>query len=93
MAELCALDNKVDSIKYKIFIAAHNEKFFTVNLTNFDYHANTIGALLARLRDLEAFYDNSSVAEPRAELMEKFAKSGNSSHEPSSVVPHYVKLV
>ena len=50
--ELYELDHKVDFIKYKMFMDARNEGFFTAKLGDFDYHANTIGALLARLWDL-----------------------------------------
>ena len=92
LAELCKLDHKVDFIKYKIFLAAHNEKFFTAKLADFDYYANTIGAFLARFRDLLAFYDNSSAVEPRAKLVEKVPKCGNSIHEFSSVVQSSTKF-
>ena len=68
----------------------HVRRVFAANLVDFDYHANTIGALLVRLRDLEASYDNLSVLEPMAEFMKGFPSSGSSSHEPS-VVQNNVK--
>ena len=62
-------------------MAVHNEIFFTAKLANFNYHANTTGALLARLQDLEASYDNSSVVQPSAKLVERVPNCGSRNHE------------
>ena len=60
---------------------ARKEKFFAEKLADFDYQAETLEALLARLRDSESFYNNLSVEDPRAEMMKKFPSSGNSSYK------------
>ena len=56
-------------------MAAGNESFFTAKLDDFD--ANTIGALLSRIHDLEASYDNSSSVQPVAKLVENVPNCKN----------------
>ena len=60
---------------------ACQEKFFDENLADFDYEAETLGALLT-IQDSQAFYNNSFVEYPRAEMMKRFPSSGKSNHEP-----------
>ena len=59
LAELCEFGNKDEFLKYKLFLAARNERFFTAKLADFDYEANTVGDLLIQLQNLEAAYLDS----------------------------------
>ena len=81
MAEQYALNNKIEFIKFKISMEDHKEKFFDENLANFDYQAETLGTVLTILQDSEAFYNNLSVEDPRAEMMKKFPNSRNINYE------------
>ena len=62
LAELCDFSNKEEFLKYKLFLAARNEPFFTVKLADFDYATNTVGDLLTQLSNLEAAYIDASQA-------------------------------
>ena len=61
LAELCDFSNKEEFIKYKLFLSARHEPFFSMKMADFDYHNNTVGDLLVQLSNLEAaFIDSSS---------------------------------
>ena len=61
LAELCDFDNKEEFLKYKLFLAAREEAYFTAKLSDFDYHGNTVGDLLSVLSNLEAAYREQKV--------------------------------
>ena len=61
LAEFCDFTNNEELIKYKFFLAASSEQFFTAKLSDLDYHGCTVGDLLAILSNLEAAYKEQKV--------------------------------
>ena len=61
LAEYCDFEHKEEFLKYKLFLAARGESYFTAKLSDFDYHDSTVGDLLAMLSNLEAAYREQKV--------------------------------
>lgn len=61
LAEFCDFGHKEEFLKYKLFLAARSESYFTAKLSDFDYHSSTVGDLLAMLSNLEAAYQEQKV--------------------------------
>ena len=84
LAELCEFGNKDEFLKYKLFLAARNEQFFTAKLADFDYEANTVGDLLIQLQNLEAAYLDSSGIQPVNKISNKCSICGRKNHDNST---------
>ena len=46
LGEACKFKNKSEFLKFKLFLAAKNETYFTSKLADFDYHNKTAKELL-----------------------------------------------
>ena len=81
MAEQCALNNKLEFIKLKIFMEAHKEKYFYEKLANFICEAQYLEELLFILQNSENDErKDSSIENLGATILTKFSKSGNIHH-------------
>ena len=79
MAEQCALNNKYEFIKLKIFMESRKVKsFFYEKLANFNYEAQSLEEHLFILQNsenvekMDSFVDN-----PSANMLNKFPNSEN----------------
>ena len=79
LAEFCDFTNKEEFLKYKLFLAARGEPYFTAKLSDFDYHGSTVGDLLAVLSNLEAAYQEQKV-EVIHKIKEKCKVCGKGNH-------------
>ena len=81
LAEQCALNNKSEFIKLKIFMEARKEKYFYEKLANFICEAQYLEELLFILQNSENDErKDSSIENPSANMLNKFSKSGNIHH-------------
>ena len=53
LAELCDFKNKDEFLKYKLFLAARKEPYFTAKFADLGYKKCTVKSLLTQLTNLE----------------------------------------
>ena len=62
LAELYKFRRKCEFLKYKLFLTAGSEYFFSTKLADFNYEGSSVSTFLAELQSLEVAYKDSSYA-------------------------------